>query len=92
MQGWVSLLGSLAVIAIIVTAIGLMVGIVKPAEAMKQFGTILGVVVGLMVVPGILGSIWSAIPLWKWITLVLIGIGIWQWRRPRQQTRNKKND
>jgi hypothetical protein len=65
MQGWVSLLGSLAVIAIILTAFGVMLGIVKPGDVPKHIGTILVTVVGLIVLPGILRSAWSAMALWQ---------------------------
>jgi len=83
---WVSLTQSLAIIAIILTAFGLMLGIVKPADALKHVGAILGIVVLLMLVPDALMSLWSAIPLWQWIGLAVIGIVILQWRRPRRQS------
>jgi len=91
MHGWVSLLGSLAIIAIILTAIGLMLGIVKPADAPKHIGAILVIVIGLMVVPGILANAWSAMSLWQQIALLAIGIGVFWWLRPRRQPR-KRND
>jgi len=92
MHRWVSLLGSLGTIAIILTAIGLMLGIVKPADTMKHMAAILGIAVGLMVIPGILGSTWSVLSLWQQIALVAIGIGVFQWLRPRRQTRNRRGD
>ena len=58
MQGWVALAGSLAMIALILTAFGLMLGIVKPADAVKHVGAILGIVIALMLVPGALVSAW----------------------------------
>ena len=92
MHGWVALLGSLAMVALILTAFGLMLGIVKPADVPKRIGAIVGIVIALMLAPGILGSLWSAIPLWKRMALVLIGIGIWQWRRPRRRTKNNRGE
>jgi hypothetical protein len=89
MQGWVALAGSVATIALILTAFGLMLGIVKPANAMKSIAAILGIVVGLLVVPGILGSAWSAMSLWQQIVLAAIGIGVLLWLRPRRRTRNR---
>ena len=90
MQGWVALAGSVATIALILTAFGLMLGIVKPADALKHVGAILGIVVLLMLVPDVLMSLWSAISLWQWIGLAVIGIGVWQWRRPRRRAPQKK--
>jgi hypothetical protein len=83
MQGWAALLGSLAIIAIVLTAFGLMLGIVKPADALRRVGAILGVVMLLMVIPVVLVSAWSGMSLWQQIALTAIGIGIWQWRRSR---------
>lgn len=91
MQGWVVLAGSLATIAIILMAFGLMLGIVKPADAPKHIGAILVIVIGLMVVPGILANAWSAMSLWQQIALLAIGIGVFWWLRPRRQPR-KRND
>jgi hypothetical protein len=65
MRGWVSLLGLLATIAIILTAFGLMLGIVKPANAMKHLGAIIGIAIALMLIPGILASAWSSLSLWQ---------------------------
>jgi hypothetical protein len=90
MHGWVALLGSLATIAIILTAIGLMLGIVKPADVMKHIGAILGIVIGLMVIAGILWSAWSAMSLWQQIALIAIGVVLLQWLRPRRQPRKRK--
>ena len=91
MHGWVALLGPLAMIALILTALGLMIGIVKPADAPKHIGAILVIVIGLMVVPGILANAWSAMSLWQQIALLAIGIGVFWWLRPRRQPR-KRND
>ena len=87
---WVSLTQSLAIIALILTAFGFMLGIVKPADALKHVGAILGIVVLLMLVPDVLMSLWSAISLWQWIGLAAVGIGISKWRQPRR-TRNKRD-
>ena len=90
MHGWMTLIGSLATIALILTAFGLMLGIVKPADVLKHVGTILGIVIVLMLIPGILVSAWLGMSLWQQIALVAIGIGISVWLRPQRQTRKKK--
>jgi hypothetical protein len=87
MQGWVVLLGSLAIIALILTAFALMLGIVKPADALKHVGAILGIVIVLMLTTGILISVWSGMSLWQQIALAAIGICVLQVLRPRRQAR-----
>jgi len=90
MQAWVALTGSLAIIAIILTAIGLMLGVVKPADAGRHLGAILGVVIVLMFFPGVLVSVWSGLSFWQQIALIAIGIGVFSWLRPRRQPRKRE--
>lgn len=85
MHMWMNLVGSFATIALILTAFGLMLEIVKPADALKRLGAILGAVIALIFSPCIIVSTWSCMPLWKKIGLVAIGVAVWQWRRPRRQ-------
>ena len=92
MHVWVALLGSLAMIVLILTAFGLMLGIVKPANAPKHIGTILGLAITAMLLPGVLVSAWSGMSLWQQIALVAIGIALWQWWRPRPQPRIRRRD
>ena len=90
MHGWVSLLGALAIIAMILLAIGIMLGVVKLRDALKHTVAIVGIVIGLTVVPDILGSAWSIMSLWQQIGLIAIGIAVFHWLRPRQQSRNRR--
>ncbi len=92
MQGWVTLAGSIATIALILTAFGLMLRIVKPAGVLGRVAAILGVVMLLMALPAILVSVWSAMSLWQRLALAATWIGIWQWCRPRRQTRNNNRN
>jgi hypothetical protein len=91
-QGWLTLVGSLATIALILTAFGIMLGIVKPADVPKRIGVILVIVIGFMVVPGILANAWSAISIWQQIALLAIGICVFQLIRPRRQVRSRKRE
>jgi hypothetical protein len=84
-----ALTGSLAIVALILTAFGLMFGIVKPADAIRRVAAILGVVIALMLAPGILVGVWSAMSLWQRLGLATIGVGVWQCRRPHR--RRQKN-
>ncbi|MGA3080566.1 MAG: hypothetical protein ABSD44_04185 [Terracidiphilus sp.] len=92
MQGWITFVGALAIIALILTAFGIMLGIVKPADLLKYVGAILGVVVALMVLPGVLLSAWSGMALWRQIALIAIGVGAFRWMRPRRHSGNKKRE
>ena len=89
-HAWATLIQSLAILAIILTALGLMLGIVKPADALRQVGAILGILIILLLIPAALIKLCSAISLWQWIGLAVIGIGVWQWRRPRRRAPQKK--
>ena len=89
MQGWVALSGSVAMIALILTAFGLMLGIVKPADAFRRVAGILGVVMLLLVLPAVIVSIWSGISLWQRLALAAIAMGIWLLRRPRRESRKR---
>jgi hypothetical protein len=84
-EAWVSLVGSLAMIALILTAFGIMLGIVKPADALRRMGVIIGIVIVLMFIPGVLVDAWSGLSLWQKITLAAIGVGVWLWLRFQPQ-------
>jgi hypothetical protein len=87
---WVALIQSLAISALILTGLGLMLGVVKPADALKQVGAILGILILLVLIPDAPIKLWSAISLWQWVGLAAIGIVIWQWRRPGRRAPQKK--
>jgi hypothetical protein len=89
MQGWVALAGLITMIALILTAFGLMLGIVKPADALRRVGAILGVVMLLMVLPAVLVNLWSGMSVWQRLGLAVLGIAVWQWRRPRKESRKR---
>jgi len=90
MHVWEALLGSLAMIALILTALGLMVGTVKSADAPKRVGAILGIVIVLMLAPGILANAWSGMSMWQQIALVGICAGTLMLLRPRRRTRSRE--
>ena len=89
MQGWVALAGSVATIALILTAFGLMLGIVKPADALRRVAAILGIVMLLMVLPAVLVNISSSMSLWQRFALAAIGFGICLLKRPRRESRKR---
>jgi hypothetical protein len=88
----VALTGSVATIALILTAFGLMLGIVKPADALRRVAVILGVVMLLMVTPAIIVNVWTAMSLWQRFALAAIGLGFSQLFRPRRKARKRNKE
>jgi len=92
MQEWVALAGSVAMIALILTAFGLMLGVVKPVDALRRVGGTLGVVMLLLVLLAVIENVWSSMSLWQRLGLATIALGLWQWRRPRRQSPRKNRE
>jgi hypothetical protein len=90
MHGWVALLGSFLLVALILVAFGLMLGIVKPGDALRRVGVIVSVAIVLFLIPGILVSAWSAISLWQQIALIAIGVVLLQLSLSNRQRRYKR--
>lgn len=76
LNGIVGLVGASAIIAIIVTAFGLMLGILKPANATGRIGIIAGTVIALLVLPEIIVNIWRTLPLWQHLGLIVLLVAI----------------
>ena len=89
MHGWAVILGSLATIASVLIAFEIMLGMGKPSDAVKHIGAVFGIIVVLMLAPGIIVSAWLTIPLWQRIALIAIGICIWQWLRAGRRSPRK---
>ncbi|MGC9224920.1 MAG: hypothetical protein ACP5E2_13415 [Terracidiphilus sp.] len=89
MHEWVALTGSVTMIALILTAFGLMLGIMKPADALRRVGAIMGIVMLLLVLPAVLVNVWSDMSLWQRLGLAALGIGLWQWRQTRKEFRKR---
>ena len=69
-----AIVGMFATIAIMVTGVGLILGVLKSADALKRVGTILGTVVALIVLLNILVNTWSHISAWQQLSLIAIGL------------------
>lgn len=80
MHGCPSLVGPLAIIAIIVAAMGLMLGLVKPADALKYIGVILGIAIVSSLIVSVFVRLWSNISLWQRAILAAIVFGVWRLR------------
>jgi hypothetical protein len=91
-QGCESIVGSLAVIAIIVTVLGTMVGLVKPADTVKHCGAIVGIAVALVLLVSVFVGLWSSMSLWQKAVIAAMGFGIWWMRRERNRPRKKREE
>jgi Ca2+/Na+ antiporter len=85
MHYWVNLLGSFAMIAITLTALGLMIGVVKPSNAPKHIVAILGILVALILILCALVNAWSAMSPWQRIGLAVLCVFVGILRRPRRK-------
>lgn len=74
-NGIVEIVGLLAIIAILVTAFGLMLGILKPVDAFKRIGLIVGTVIGLLILPQIVIGEWMALTIWQQIGVIVLVVG-----------------
>jgi drug/metabolite transporter (DMT)-like permease len=92
MREWMVFTGSLAMIALIITAFGLMLGIVKPADAVKHMGGILASVIILILVAVVLSNLWADISTWQWIGLTAVAIGIVLLRRPQPRSGKRREE
>ena len=92
MHAWMVMIGSLATPAIILIAFGLMLGVVKVADAVKQVGAIVGIVIVLILILCITLGAWSSMSVWQRLALVVIGIGVWLLRRPRPRKGRRENE
>jgi hypothetical protein len=61
-----------------------MLGIVKPADALRRVGAILGIVTLLTVLPAVLVNIWSGMALWQRLGLAATALGVFLLKRPRR--------
>lgn len=91
-HGCMSILGSLAMIAIIVTALGAISGLIKPADALRYCGLILGIVIVLVLLVSVLVGLWSNMSLLQKVTLAALGVGVWWLLRRRGEGRKKDEE
>ena len=73
---WGGLVGSAALIAIIVLALCVMVSAVKPGDAPRHLGVIVGVVIMLIMLPAIIISLWNSMTLGQYLGIATIFIAI----------------
>lgn len=88
MQCWVALTSAVAMVALILTAFGLMLGIVKPADVFTRVAAIVGVIMLLSLLPAIILGLWSDMSIWRRFGLAAIVFGVCLLLRPRRGSRN----
>ncbi len=87
-----SFIGSLAIIAIIVTALATMIGLVKAADTLRYLGTIVGIAIVLVLIVSVFVGLWSSMSLWRKVVAAAIVFVLWRLRRERHQLRSKGKD
>jgi Sec-independent protein secretion pathway component TatC len=91
-QGCDSMVGSIAIIAIIVTAFTTMLGLVKPADTAKYCGAIVGIALVLILIVSVFVGLWSSMSLWQKAVVAVVGFCIWRVWWQRRQPRKKKEE
>jgi hypothetical protein len=92
MHGWSQIVESVAITAIIITALGTMIGLVTPADALKYCGAIAGIAIVLVLFVSILVGLWSSMSLWHKAIVVVIAFTVWWLRKKRRQPRKRKEE
>jgi hypothetical protein len=91
-HGWAQIVGSLAMIAIIVTALGTMIGLVKPADALKYCGAIAGIAIVLVMLVSVLVSLWLSLSLWQKAIAALAMFTVWWLRKEGRRPGKRKEE
>ena len=86
-QAWITLVQLFAIVALVLIALGLMLGMIKPADFLKHVGAILCIVITLLLILNALMDLWWTIRLRQGIVLGMLAIAIWQLREARRQKR-----
>jgi Ca2+/Na+ antiporter len=90
--GSMSLLGSFAMIAIVLAALGLMIGVVKPSDALKHIMAILATFILLILILCALMSAWSGMSPWQKIGLAALCVFVGFLRRRRQKKSGRREN
>lgn len=86
-SGFEAILGAFAAIAIILTGLGTIAGLVKPSDAVKYCGVIAGLVIVLVLFVSVFVGLWSSMTLWQRILLAAILCSVFVLRRERRRSR-----
>jgi Mn2+/Fe2+ NRAMP family transporter len=90
MHGWAEVVESVALVAIVILATGLIVSAVKPSDATRHLGTILCLIIPLLMLPAIMATAWSSMSFWQHFAIVILGIVIGLSLRALRQARKRR--
>jgi len=90
MRGWAGIVEAVTLVAFTILALGLIVSAVKLSDAVRYVGTIVVVLILLLMLPAIMMSAWSAMPLWQQFGIVAMVIGVCLWWQLRRKTSDKQ--
>ena len=76
LSAWDGLVGSAALIAIIVLAFCVMVRVVKPEEIPRHVGVIVAIVILLIMLPAIIVSLWNGMSFGQHLGITALGVAI----------------
>jgi Ca2+/Na+ antiporter len=88
---WTSLMGSFAVLALIVIGLGLMIRKLTPAEALKYGVGFVGIAVVLIQLMKVLVCFWCSMAIWQQVLLFVALLVFWLWRQKSLQPSKGKD-
>ena len=91
---WSYIVESAVVIVILVTAVGMMIGLIEPKDALKRMGTILVFAVLLQALPPIIPNLWSTLSQWQHFGVITFFglVGVLVLPRSRHGTKKVKRN
>ena len=92
LNGAMGVAGALAIFAIVATVLGLMLGILKPADAFMRIAFVAGVILLLSIVPSLFVSAWRNLTLWQKLGVATLAVAVWLRLRPRFKTCHKRRE
>jgi Zn-dependent protease with chaperone function len=91
-SGAESIIGSFALLALILVALGTIIGLVKPSEVVSHVGVIVGLTIVAILIVSVFVGLWMTMSLWQKVILAAIGLAVWQMRREQRSERRKRED
>jgi Flp pilus assembly protein TadB len=78
--------------AIIVTALATMIGLVKAADILKHCGAIVGIAIVFVLFVSVFVGLWSSMSMWQKVVASVVVFSVWRVRRERRQPRKKREE
>jgi Ca2+/Na+ antiporter len=87
-----SLIGSCALVALILVGLGTLIGLVKPSDTAKHCGVIVGVTILLVLLVSVFVGLWATMTLWQRFVLAAMVFAAWRMQRQRHAPRRKRDE